>query len=57
MIAKEGKNAFYRWKIADAIVAEMEVNGGLINSEDLATYQPKIRSTIEGNYRGYEIHL
>ena len=56
LIAKEGARAFYQGEIADAIVADMEVNGGLISLEDLAAYQPKIRPTIKGNYRGYEIH-
>ncbi len=56
LIAKEGASAFYQGEIASAIVADMEVNGGLITKEDLAAYQPVIRPTIQGNYRGYEIH-
>ncbi len=56
LIAKEGASAFYQGEIASAIVADMEVNGGLITKEDLAAYQPVIRQTIQGNYRGYEIH-
>ncbi len=56
LIAKKGASAFYQGEIASAIVADMEVNGGLITKEDLAAYQPVIRQTIQGNYRGYEIH-
>lgn len=56
LIAQEGASAFYQGKIASAIVADMEVNGGLITKEDLAAYEPVIRPTIKGNYRGYEIH-
>ncbi len=56
LIAQEGANAFYQGEIATALVADMEVNGGLITKEDLAAYQPVIRPTIQGNYRGYEIH-
>jgi gamma-glutamyltranspeptidase/glutathione hydrolase len=56
LIAKEGKKAFYEGSIADAIVAEMKANGGLITKEDLARYQPVIRQPVKGNYRGYEIY-
>lgn len=56
MIAKEGKKAFYQGSIANAIVAEMKANGGLITKEDLAKYQPVIRQPVKGDYRGYEIY-
>ena len=56
LIAKEGAEAFYRGAIADAIVAEIEANGGLITKEDLAQYQPVIRKPVRGNYRGYDIY-
>ena len=56
LIAKEGKQAFYRGAIADKIVTEMETNGGLITKTDLADYQPVIRQPIRGSYRGYEIY-
>ena len=56
LIAREGAEAFYTGAIADAIVADMEANGGLITKEDLANYQPVIRTPIRGNYRGYDIY-
>lgn len=56
LIAKEGKKAFYEGSIADAIVAEMKANRGLITKEDLARYQPVIRQPVKGSYRGYEIY-
>ena len=37
------------------IVAEMERNGGLITSEDLANYKVKERAPVKGTYKGYEI--
>ncbi|NVJ66108.1 MAG: gamma-glutamyltransferase [Gammaproteobacteria bacterium] len=54
-IQKEGAKAFYHGKIADKIVRNMEVNGGIISRKDLANYRPKIRSVIKGSYRGYDI--
>lgn len=56
LIAREGKDAFYRGEIANKIVAEMESNGGLITKEDLVKYQPIVRKPIIGTYRGYEIY-
>lgn len=56
LIAKEGIKAFYQGAIAQAIVADMQANGGLITKEDLAAYQPLGRKPIQGTYRGYEIY-
>ena len=56
LIAKHGKAAFYQGAIAEAIVAEMQANEGLITQADLATYKPVIRQPIRGTYRGYEIY-
>jgi len=55
LIAKYGAKAFYQGAIASAIVADMQANGGLITTEDLAAYQPVMRQPIRGTYRGYEI--
>jgi len=54
-IAGGGPKAFYRGRIARAIVATMERHRGLINREDLARYQAKVRPPLRGTFRGYEI--
>lgn len=54
-IAKEGKKAFYQGEIAQRIVADMQAYGGIITLEDLADYQPIVRQTLKGEYRGYQI--
>ena len=54
-LKKQGPAAFYKGKIAEKIVAEMERNGGLITSEDLANYKVKERAPVKGIYKGYEI--
>lgn len=54
-IAEEGPDAFYKGKIADLIVIDMEKHGGLITKEDLANYKAHIRKPLKGNYRGFEI--
>jgi gamma-glutamyltranspeptidase/glutathione hydrolase len=54
-IAKEGKDAFYKGWIAEAIEEEMIRGGGLISKEDLAQYEPIVHEPQLGNYRGYDI--
>ncbi len=56
LIAKEGAAAFYKGAIADAIVADMKANGGIITKEDLADYTPVRRDAVHGTYRGYDIY-
>ena len=55
-IADSGARAFYRGRIADLIVKEMQRGHGLITREDLADYRPRWRSPIELSYRGYTIY-
>lgn len=54
-IAKNGKDAFYKGKIAELIEKDMKRNGGLIDRESLSTYKAIIREPIRTFYRGYEI--
>ncbi len=48
-------NDFYRGEIAQAIVADMEKNGGLVTAQDLLAYQPTWREAVCGPYRGYDV--
>jgi gamma-glutamyltranspeptidase/glutathione hydrolase len=54
-IATDGADVFYKGWIADRIAEDMKTNGGLITREDLAAYQPKVRTPVTGSYRGFEI--
>jgi gamma-glutamyltranspeptidase/glutathione hydrolase len=54
-ISKDGRDAFYKGWIADAIVKEMERNDGLITKEDLAMYEPIIHEAGHGTYRDHDI--
>ena len=51
-----GADGFYRGRVADLIVAEMEHGGGLISREDLAGYRAIWRAPIAISYRGHTIH-
>lgn len=55
-IAEQGPDGFYRGRVADLIVAEMENGGGLISHQDLLDYEPAWREPVEVEYRGHTIH-
>ena len=55
-IRDSGPAGFYRGRVADLIVAEMNRGGGLISHEDLAAYRAIWRDPIEISYRGHTIY-
>jgi gamma-glutamyltranspeptidase/glutathione hydrolase len=54
-IAEAGPAGFYKGRTAELIVQEMSAHGGLITLEDLARYEPRVRTPLRGTYRGYEV--
>ena len=54
-IAAEGVNWFYRGPFATAAGNWMAANGGLLTSNDFASYHIEIRDPIATTYRGYEV--
>jgi gamma-glutamyltranspeptidase/glutathione hydrolase len=55
-IRDSGAAGFYRGRVADLIVAEMERGGGIITHQDLAAYRAIWREPIEISYRGHTIY-
>ena len=55
-IAAEGPIAFYEGPIAEAMVAATRTRGGILDLEDLRTYQSLWRTPLQTNYRGAEIY-
>ena len=55
LIAEQGPEVFYRGAIAEKIVAEMQIGGGLIDMASLAAYEPVVREPLRGRYRGYDV--
>ncbi|HEV8062220.1 MAG TPA: gamma-glutamyltransferase [Gemmataceae bacterium] len=55
-IADQGPYAFYKGPIAEKIIAEMQIGGGLIIKQDLAGYKAELRKPIHGTYRGFDIY-
>jgi gamma-glutamyltranspeptidase/glutathione hydrolase len=46
---------FYHGAMARELAVAMQKGGGLITTEDLASYEVKEREAVRGTYRGYEI--
>lgn len=55
MIAKEGRDAFYKGEIARTIDAFMKKHGGFLSYEDLATHTGEWVEPLSTNYRGYDV--
>ncbi len=56
LIAKSGRDAFYRGPIAEAIAQEMQRRGGLIRMEDLAAHHSDWVEPLSTTYRGYQVN-
>ncbi|THD72733.1 MAG: gamma-glutamyltransferase [Bradyrhizobium sp.] len=55
ILAAEGAFAFYRGRIADALIAGCLEIGALLSSDDLAEFEPEIQTPIEIDYRGFTV--
>jgi gamma-glutamyltranspeptidase / glutathione hydrolase len=55
-IAKKGKDAFYKGRVAKAIVSEMKAKGGLVTQEDLDAYRVLYRTPLLSAFQGVQIH-
>lgn len=54
-IARDGKDAFYKGEIAEAIVSFSEKNGGLFSLKDLADHTSTWVEPIKTDYRGFDV--
>ncbi|HXG20870.1 MAG TPA: gamma-glutamyltransferase [Methylomirabilota bacterium] len=55
-IAEHGTDAFYKGRVAKAIVQEMKERGGLITQEDLDNYRVMYRTPVVSTFHGAHIH-
>jgi len=46
---------FYKGAMARELAAEIQKGGGLITAQDLAEYEVKERTPVQGSYRGYDV--
>ncbi|WP_407918851.1 gamma-glutamyltransferase [Helicobacter didelphidarum] len=55
ILQKDGAEAFYRGEIGNALIKDIQKNGGILTKQDLENYNVTWRKPIYGTYRGYEI--
>jgi gamma-glutamyltranspeptidase / glutathione hydrolase len=56
LIADQGRDAFYRGEIAQAIVKTSSALGGTMQADDLADFSPEWVDPISIDYRGWKIY-
>ena len=56
IIAREGRDAFYRGSIAQKIAADLTRRGGHVTAADLAAHHADWVALISTNYRGYDVY-
>jgi len=54
-IAKGGRDAFYKGKIAHTIADYMKQQGGFLSYEDMAAHQGQWVEPVSTNYHGYDV--
>ncbi|MBI2935878.1 MAG: gamma-glutamyltransferase, partial [Chloroflexi bacterium] len=54
-IARGGREAFYKGRIARMIVDDIRKNGGVLSMQDFAEIEPTVDEGVRGSYRGYDI--
>ncbi len=55
-IANSGRDGFYTGETARLLVADMAANDGLINADDLSSYEPNWREPLHGKWRGFDLY-
>lgn len=56
LIAAQGRDAFYKGAIAEAILAASREAGGTIVPEDLAEFEPEWVEPVSTTYRGWKVY-
>ncbi|MFG0334722.1 MAG: gamma-glutamyltransferase [Maioricimonas sp. JB049] len=54
-ISEQGRDAFYRGPVAEALVAANRAQGGILTLEDLATMEPRIRQPLQARFSGARV--
>ena len=55
MLRNQGRDAFYKGRIARAIVDKVQSGGGVMTMEDLAEYQSDWVQPLSTNYHGFDV--
>ena len=55
LMQAQGRDAFYKGDIADAIVAKVQAGGGVMSKADLAEFESEWVEPLSTNYHGYDV--
>ena len=55
LIARHGRDGFYRGPVAEAIVGASRRGGGALTLEDLSNYEARITEPMTAEFRGYRL--
>ena len=55
LLQQQGRDAFYRGDIAEAIVAKVQANGGVMSAGDLEEFSSEWVEPVSTNYHGYDV--
>ena len=55
LLARHGRDGFYRGPVAEAIVAAAQQGGGALTLDDLARYEARLVAPIGIDFRGYHL--
>ncbi|PID59447.1 MAG: gamma-glutamyltransferase [Ignavibacteriae bacterium] len=55
LIKKNGRDGFYKGKVADLFIKQVNEMNGYITHSDLENYKPVERKPVKGTYKDYEI--
>tara|TARA_Y100000780_G_scaffold155505_1_gene140059 strand:- start:90643 stop:92379 length:1737 start_codon:yes stop_codon:yes gene_type:complete len=55
LVAKKGRDGFYKGFVAKSIAKNQKELGGLITTKDLAGYKVKNRKPVVGTYKGHKV--
>jgi len=55
ILSEQGRDGFYKGRVAQRLVDGVRANGGIWTLKDLAEYQPVEREPVRGKYRGMSI--
>lgn len=55
LLAKKGRDAYYRGEIAKTMVKYSQRVGGFFQMEDFADFEPEWVQPLSANYKGYEV--
>lgn len=55
LLQEEGRDGFYKGRVADAIVGRIRAGGGVMSNADLEEFEPEWNEPITTSYHGYDV--